>query len=460
MSKGLRKAYEITEAKIQFVSLVDKAANLRTFLLKKEDGGKAAFTTYGKILKADPENHYITGVVYEPMTEDSQGNFMTEAEITKAAYYFAKNSGQVDVQHSFEPLKGSAVVESWIAKADFSIDGEPVKAGTWLMTVEVTDPAVWESIEKGDITGFSMGGVGNYSEEDTDLDTVTKQESSEKKGLLKQLAKFLGLEMVEKGDMAELFAKRSKGNLFWEAFYSLQDTLQHYDPYTGCWQYEGDEDKVRECLEDFNAIITDILTGRESITKAIHTDQPEQVEKAGKKMSGKNKETLQGIYESLGAFVKEFDDPDDPDKQGDEGKESGAQDKKGKEQEDDEVKKSEVQQIVDEAIAKALAGADATAPQTALTPPTGVEKAQGGQEPAGEEITPETVAKMVSDAIEKATAPKEEPVTAEQVQEMISASVAKALDPLLKSKGLPSNLGAGTSGVEKQAEPHYLHGIL
>ena len=105
MSKGLRKAYEITEAKIQFVSLVDKAANLRTFLLKKEDGGKAAFTTYGKILKADPENHYITGVVYEPMTEDSQGNFMTEAEITKAAYYFAKNSGQVDVQHSFEPSR-------------------------------------------------------------------------------------------------------------------------------------------------------------------------------------------------------------------------------------------------------------------------------------------------------------------------------------------------------------------
>ena len=85
MSRSLRKAYEITDAKIQFVSLVDKAANKRQFLLKKEDGGKATFTTYGRIIKADAENHYVTGIVYEPMEEDSHGNYMTEEEITKAA---------------------------------------------------------------------------------------------------------------------------------------------------------------------------------------------------------------------------------------------------------------------------------------------------------------------------------------------------------------------------------------
>ena len=126
MRKGLKKAYEITDAKIQFVSLVDKAANKRQFLIKKEDGGKATFATYGRIVKADAENHYVTGVVYEPMAEDSHGNFMTEAEITKAAYWFAKNGNKVDLQHSFEPLDGASVVESWIAKADFDIDGETI----------------------------------------------------------------------------------------------------------------------------------------------------------------------------------------------------------------------------------------------------------------------------------------------------------------------------------------------
>ena len=449
MRTSLRKAYEITDAKIQFVSLVDKAANLRKFLLTKADGGKASFTTYGRIVKADAENHYVTGIVYEPMAEDSHGNYMTEAEITKAAYYFAKNGDKVDLQHSFEPLEGATVVETWIAKADFDIGGEAVKKGTWLMTVEVTDESVWESIEKGDITGFSMGGIGNYSEEDVELDDVTKQDSSGKKGLLKQLAEALGLKVVEKGAMAELYEERSKGTLFWNAFNSLEEVLYKYDPITGRWIYEADESRVRESLEEFGTIITSILAGGESITKAIQTARPAGVEKAGKKMSGKNKETLSGIYESLGAFLKEFDDPE-PDDDGT---------KTDKDKEDKEVNKAEVQQIVDEAIAKAMAEQSQNTPQEAATPATTVTKSEEGQEPADAAITPETVAKMVSEAIEKATAPKEEPITIQQVQNMITESVAKALDPLLKSKGLPTNLGSSTGTVEKQEE-HYLHGIL
>ena len=460
MRSSLRKAYEITDAKIQFVSLVDKAANQRTFLLKKGDDGKATFTTYGRIVKADAETHYVTGIVYEPMVEDSHGNFMTEEEITKAAYWFAKNGDKVDLQHSFEPMEGATVVENWIAKADFKIDEEAIQKGTWLMTVEVADESVWEGIEKGEITGFSMGGLGNYSEEDVELESVNKQEANEKKGLLKQLAKLLGLDVVEKGAVADLFAERSKGTLFWEAFYSLTDTLQHYDPYTGSWQYEGDESKVRECLEDFSAIITDILTGKESITKAIQTKQP--VKKAGKKMSSKNKETLTGIYESLGTFLKEFDEPeDDPDEEKDpdgaEDNETG-DDKSKTDKEDKEVKKSEVQQIVDEAIAKAFGGTQEGGSTVTETPATGAVEKGAEPETAPTEITPETIQKMVEAAVEKATQP-EEHVTAEQVQEMITAAVEKAVDPVLKSKGLPSNLNG--SGVQKSTgEVHYLHGIL
>lgn len=466
MRKGLKKAYEITDAKIQFVSLVDKAANKRQFLLKKAEDGQAAFTTYGRIVKADADNHYVTGIVYEPMEEDSHGNFMTEEEITKAAYWFAKNGDKVDLQHSFEPLDGATVVENWIAKADFEIDGEAIQKGTWLMTVEVADESVWEGIEKGEITGFSMGGLGNYSEEDVELNNVSKQETSEKRGLLKQLAVALGLNVVEKGAVADLFAERSKGNLFWEAFYSLQDTLQGYDPYTGCWQYEADEGKVRECLEDFNAIITDILTGKESITKAIHTDQPEWVAKAGKKMSGKNKETLLNIYESLGAFVKEFDDPeldeDDSDKKkkSEEPEDGGGEGEPDKEKEDKEVTKQEVEQIVSAAIAKAM-GDDAqqTITDQAQVETVTVEKSENKDNAPATEITPETVTKMVEAAIEKAVQQPEEHVTADQVQEMITAAVAKAVDPVLKSRGLPSNLNDSIV-IKGAGEEHYLHGIL
>ncbi len=429
MKIGLEKAYEITDAKIQFVSLVDKAANKRQFLLKKADDGTATFTTYGRIVKTDTENHYITGIVYEPMVEDSQGNFMTEQEITKAAYWFSKNGDKVDLQHSFEPLSNAVVVENWIAKADFEIGGEKIQKGTWLMTVEVSDESVWEGIEKGEITGFSMGGFGNYSEEDVSLEKASKKETSEKKGLLKQLAAELGLNVVEKGAMAELYDERSKGTLFWNALNTLEEVLHSYDNITGCRGFETNEDKIRECLEDFNQIITSILTSQESIAKALYTDQPEQIAKAGKKMSSKNKETLSGIYESLGTFLKEFDDQEESEK------------------EENKVTKQEVSQIVEEAITKAMGN-----PQ---------QESAGEVEKAAAEITPETVEKMVEAAIAKAMQPQQEepPVTAEQVQEMIMKAVEKAVDPVLKSRGVPSNLNS--SNVEKSAgEQHYLHGIL
>lgn len=454
--RRVNKAYEITDAKISFVSLVDKAANKRQFLLKKAEDGQASFTTYGRIVKTDAENHYVTGIVYEPMEEDSHGNYMTAEEITKAAYWFAKNGDKVDLQHSFEPLDNATVVENWVAKADFKIGDEVIKEGTWLMTVEVSDESVWEGIEKGEITGFSMGGLGNYSEEDVDLDNVSKQGASEKKGLLKQLAAALGVNVVEKGAMAELYEERSKGTLFWNAFNSLEEILYKYDNITGRWVYETNEDKVRECLEEFNQIITNILTGKESITKAIQTERP--VEKAGKKMSGKNKETLAGIYESLGAFLKEFDDPeDDPDKKDDGDGKGTADDKSKKDKEEKEVTKQEVEEIVAKSIAAAIEKAGCS---------TG-----GGDKPKEDEkdkevkkseeaITPESIDAMVQAAIAKAMEPQEQEqhVSAEQVQDMITKAVAAAVDPVLKSKGLPSNLN-GSSTVEKSAE-HYLHGIL
>lgn len=458
MRKGLEKAYEITDAKISFVSLVDKAANKRQFLLKKEDGGKATFTTYGRIIKADAENHYVTGIVYEPMEEDSHGNYMTEEEITKAAYWFAKNGDKVDLQHSFEPLDGATVVENWIAKADFDIDGEEVKKGTCLMTVEVADESVWEGIEKGDITGFSMGGLGNYSEEDTDLDSVSKQETNTKKGLLKQLAKALGLNPVEKGAMAELYEERSKGSLFWNAFNSLENVLYKYDPVTGKYIYETDEAKVRECLEDFNEILTSILTGKESVVDTIQSGSP--VEKAGKKMSGKNRDTLKGIYESLGEFLRNFDDPEP--------------DPENEEKEEKEVTKQEVEEIVAKSIAAAVEKATGTATkkpedeeeETTATTTTAIDEKKKGAVKEEEkkkvkcsEVTPESIDAMVQEAIAKALEPEEQHIAAEQVQEMITKAVGDAVAPLMKSRGLPSNLNG--SGVEKSAgEEHYLHGIL
>ena len=54
----IAKAYAMTDAKISFVSLVDKAANKKQFLITKSRDGAANFATYGRIIKADADSHY------------------------------------------------------------------------------------------------------------------------------------------------------------------------------------------------------------------------------------------------------------------------------------------------------------------------------------------------------------------------------------------------------------------
>ncbi len=440
--KKIKKAVEITDAKIQFVSLVDKAANKRRFLFKKEKDGKAAFTSYGRIIKTDTENHYVTGIVYEPMEEDSHGNYMTAEEITKAAYWFAKNGDKVDLQHSFEPLENAVVVENWIAKADFKIGGEVIKEGTWLMTVEVTDPDIWEDIEKGEITGFSMGGLGSYSEEDTELNQEVKKE---KGGLLKQLASALGFKVVEKGEVAEIYQEKENaqniGNSFWNAFNSLEEILHRFDNESGHWVYEKNEDVIKEALEDFNKIITEILTNPESnIADTIQSGST--IKKAGKSISTKNKEALQGIYDNLGTFLASFDN---------EVKEEPIE--KNNEEEKLKMTKSEMENIITKSVSEAIKKAIGEESGNENPKPEEVEK-------EGEiTVSPNDLKKMIDEAVAAALKSKEEEeTTEEQIQKMVSEAVAKAVEPVFKSKGLPSNLNGNE--VEKSAEAHYLQGIL
>lgn len=431
---NIAKAYAITDAKISFVSLVDKAANKKQFLITKSENGSANFSTFGRILKADADSHYVTGVVYEPMVEDSQGNYMTEDEITKAAYWFAKNGNQVDLQHCFQKCDGAAVVESYVAKCDMEIEGQEIKKGTWLMTMEITDAGVWDSIQKGDITGFSMGGVGVYSDEDVEL-PVEKQE--EPKGLFRKLAKAMGFDIVEKGAVKANFQRRVKEDNFYSAWYALRSSLEgnFYNPDTGAWEwgYNSDENTIREALTDFNDIVTQLLTSDGSIVKSLEKaakEAPEPVRKAGKSLSSKNLNALKSIYDTLGSFLSEFETED------------GTADTNNVQKEDIDMTKDEVQKLVGDEVTKALE--PVTKQLEAITKGDGAEEpAQNPAEPSGE-VTAEDVAKMVGEAVSKAI----EPVT-------------KAIEPLMKSRALPGNLNDETGHVQKSGEePHYMTGMF
>lgn len=380
------KTRSISDAQIQFVSLVDKAANKRSFLIAKAEDGKASFSAYGKIVKTDTDSHYVTGIVYEPMTEDSQGDCMTEDEIRKAAHWFAKNGDGIDIQHNFEKFEKAEVVENWIAKADFEIGKEKIKKGTWLMTVEITDPEVWSAVEKGEITGFSMGGVGVYSEDNVDLDSLGKSES---KSFFKKLAKMFGFEVVEKGEVAVRFKQKNKSEEFWNAFYCLQDVLFKRNTLTGNSEIETDAEKIKECLSDFSEIVQSILT-----------DDTDTVMKAGKTLSAKNMASLKSVYESIGKLLEEAGETEE------------------------KMTKAEVMDFIKSEIQKA--------------------ESEGGK---GSEKLDEKTKKFIVDTVKEvfAESQKNKSVTKEEVAEMVKS----AMKPLYEARGIASNLNNEPEPVGK-----------
>ncbi len=116
---------------------------------------------------------------------------------------------------------------------------------------------------------------------------VEKQE--EPKGLFRRLAKAMGFDVVEKGAVKTNFKRRVKEDNFYSAWYALRNTLEgtFYNPDTGSWEwgYNADENIIREALEDFNDIVTQILTSDMSVVKSLEKaakEAPEPVAKAGK----------------------------------------------------------------------------------------------------------------------------------------------------------------------------------
>lgn len=382
----IMKTRSISDAQIQFVSLVDKAANKKSFLITKSEDGKASFSAYGKIVKTDTDSHYVTGIVYEPMTEDSQGDYMTEEEIRKAAHWFAKNGDGIDIQHNFEKFEKAEVVENWIAKADFEIGKEKIKKGTWLMTVEITDPDVWAAVEKGEITGFSMGGTGIYSEDDVDPDSLSK---SEGKSFFKKLAKMFGFEVVEKSEVAVRFKQKNKSEEFWNAFYSLQDTLFKRNSLTGDSEIETDSEKIKECLSDFSEIVQGILA-----------DDTDTIMKAGKTLSAKNIASLKSIYESIGKLLEEAGETEE------------------------KMTKAEVMDFIKNEI----------------------QKAESGSSKNSDKLDEKTK-KFIVDTIKEvlAESQKNKSVTKEEVAEMVKS----AMEPLYKARGIVTNLNGEPEPVGK-----------
>lgn len=114
-----------------------------------------------KISKFDETKQIVWGEVYVPYEEDSQGDWMTPEEIEAMAYGFMANLRlhKIDTNHD-EEQNGCYVVESFIARP-----GDPdFQEGAWVVATKITNDDIWDMIINGEITGYSIMGLGERVE--------------------------------------------------------------------------------------------------------------------------------------------------------------------------------------------------------------------------------------------------------------------------------------------------------
>lgn len=112
--------------------------------------------------KAKQDEQIVYGIVYEPDTEDSQGDEASAEEIRKAAYQFMEECQTFKVMHKGRNVK-VRILENYIAPVDFKIEGQSVKKGSWVLVTRILDKKLWKAIKKGKLTGWSMAGYARQA---------------------------------------------------------------------------------------------------------------------------------------------------------------------------------------------------------------------------------------------------------------------------------------------------------
>lgn len=401
--------YALKDATITHISLVDKGANGRPFAIVKEEG-KEALQKDIRIAKADKAKQIVYGVVYEPDEFDAHDDSMTAEEIEKAAHGFMErqNTHNIDKQHDLDADKGY-VVESYIAPVDMTLGDQEIKKGSWVAGVKVTDADTWAQIEKGEITGFSMWGVGkrekiSKASSDTDDETVEKGLLHAIKKALQDLLPSTKPSPITKAvqSFKSRIAARDVRDKWYDSQWAFTDTMREIldDP-----EIVDKADAIGKTIDEYKTVAVALAaqwpTDNEIVKSDDYPERLEAVKKAGKVLSSAN---LQAVDEALAAL--------------------SALREKAKPKEDDDVKVEDIQKAVEAAMTPITKQLNDLQTEVAE-----LKKAENGGETGGQQTDPATAA--LTDAIAKALEPLSKQVESlgQEVQFMKNARGASQQTP-------------------------------
>ena len=108
------------------------------------------------------ELQQVTYVAMKPGV-DLHGDMVDLETVRLAKESFNKSAQRANLFHltmtdSFE------VIESYLIPCDVTLNEHFVEKGSWLMTLQIHDPDVWQMIKSEDINGISIGAMAEVED--------------------------------------------------------------------------------------------------------------------------------------------------------------------------------------------------------------------------------------------------------------------------------------------------------
>lgn len=175
--KQLLDGYNVTPDTASFLALGGNAALAWcSAIVNKSTADKAKVEAEDdipgiplQVMKAVDESLRIaTFVVLEPQdddgtTNDLHGDWYDAKTVEESCMNFNRFCKKANLLHLM-PTSAIEFVESYIQRADCTIDGKFIKKGTWLATIYVDESPlgedIWQGIKKGTFNGLSIQCLG------------------------------------------------------------------------------------------------------------------------------------------------------------------------------------------------------------------------------------------------------------------------------------------------------------
>ena len=115
------------------------------------------------IKSLDDKLQQVTYVVLQPGV-DLHGDLIEVDEIRKAKESFNKSTTVKPNLFHLANTNSFEVIESYQIPCDATLNEHFVEKGSWLMTLQIHDPDVWEMIESEDVNGISIGAMAEVED--------------------------------------------------------------------------------------------------------------------------------------------------------------------------------------------------------------------------------------------------------------------------------------------------------